>query len=483
LGTASIAITSAAGTASVAVTVVAGLPTLSLAPQPVSLSPTDVPRAYSVSLSHPDNVQHVVSVSSTNPAVATVSPPSLTFAPGEAAKTITVSPVAIGVSTLEMASAALQSLSATIFVSNPLAGETFQYAAPLGVVIEAPPGSVNLGPFASPVLGINTGAYITGVAPGGLAIGSGPTTLVVSGHQLSGVTGLSITPSTGLTLGALSVAPNGNSLSVPVSVAADAATGERRVSLAGANAPYVAVPANGDQFLVTLTAPQVVSVDPIFAVTGTTGATLTIRGSNLQRAQAVTFTPSAGISVGAFPSPSADGTSLTVDFSVAPFAPTGVRVVRVTTPGGASHAEASPANSLLVANEVVATYRPIYGPRVGVVLQSPQPETPQSAYSTALRLAFGAAATALSPSAGSVGQTLQLAISGYELDAVTAVEISPAAGLTAGAPVVSPDGLAVTIELTIAPDAAQTLRSVRVLAGSVNIPFVNPDAALFRVQP
>ena len=483
LGTASISISSSAGTAAAAITVVPGLPSLAFGPQPVSLSPAGAPRTYTVSLSHADNIEHVVTVASANPSVATASPASLTFAPGELAKSVTVAPQAVGITAIELSSSTLASTSVAVFVSNPLAGETFQYAPVVGVVVESAPGTTNLGPFASPVLGIAKGAYITGVAPAGLMIGTGPTELVISGSELSGVTGVSVLPSTGLTLGAVSVAPDGRSVSVPVTVAADAPANERQVILAGAHGPYIAVPANADQFLVTLTPPQIVSIDPIFAVTGTTGATLTVRGSNLQRAQSITLTPSTGISVGAFPNVSADGTSLTAGFSVAALAPTGVRVVRVTTPGGTSEDIASPANSLLVANEVLATYRPIYGAPLGVVLQGAAPAIPQNAFGSLLGVAFGPTAAALAPAAASVGQTIDLAISGYQLEGVTSVQISPADGLTLGSPTVSQDGLTVTVSLAIASNAAQTLRTVKLLAGTTNIPFANQNAALFRVQP
>jgi hypothetical protein len=307
--------------------------------------------------------------------------------------------------------------------------------------------------------------------------------VVISGNDLAGVTALSVSPPTGITLGQFSAAPDGRSITVPVTLAPDAVPDVRRFVLSGPQQPYVAIPASADTFVVARAAPTLESVDPIFAVTGTTTATLTVRGDNLQAARALTFTPPTGISVGAFPVVSADGKVLTIDFSVGPFAPTGARVVRVVTPGGTSDATASAANTFFIVNEVLAVYRPIYTAPVGVVLESvPQPVTNQ-AFATRLGVAFGASGVGLAPTQASVGQTINLTISGYELGGVTAVQMVPPDGLTVGAPVASPDGLSVTVSVVIAPTAPQTLRAVRLLVGTNNIPFANQGAALFRVLP
>jgi hypothetical protein len=307
--------------------------------------------------------------------------------------------------------------------------------------------------------------------------------VVISGNDFAGVSGLSVAPATGITLGQFSVAPDGRSISVPVTLDAGAAPEPRKVVLSGPQQPYVGIPPNVDTFLVTRTPPTMASVDPIFAVTGTTTATLTVRGNLLHAARAVTLTPPDGISVGAFPVVSADGRTLTIDFSVASFAPTGPRVVRVTTPGGTSSAIASETNTLLVVNEVLAVYRPIHTAPVGVVLQSEPPQITTQTFATRLGVAFGASAVSLAPASASAGQTIDLTISGYELGGVTAVQMVPADGLTVGAPVTAADGLSVTVSVVIAPSAPATVRNVRLLVSTTNVPFANQGAALFRVQP
>ena len=483
LGPASISIANSAGSTSVSILVNPVLPKLALSPQPVALMPTDAPRSYTVSLSSADGVEHVVAVASANSAVASVTPSSLTFAPGETTKTITVTPQALGVTAINVTSATLGNVSAPVYVANPLAGQNFQYSAVLGVLLQQGPGTANVGPVAAPVVGISRGAYISGVAPSDLPAGSGPHTVVISGNDLSGVTGLAVNAPAGITLGAFSIAADGRSISVPVTLAPEATPDTRRFVLSGPQQPYVAIPQNADTFLVARAAPIMESVEPIFAVTGTTSATLTIRGANLQAARSVSFTPPDGISVGAFPAVNADGRTLTIDYSVSSFAPTGPRVVRVTTPGGTTDATASPANTFLVVNEVIAVYRPIYTAPVGVVLQgAPQPVTTQ-AFATRLGVAFGPTGISLAPASASAGQSITLTISGHQLGGLTAVQMVPADGVTLGAPVASPDGLSATVSVVIAPNALQTLRSVRLLVGTTIVPFANEAAAQFRVLP
>lgn len=483
LGPAGISITNSAGSASVSILVNPVLPKLALSPQPVALTPSDAPRSYTVSLSSADGVEHVVAVASANGAVASVTPSSLTFAPGETAKTITVTPQALGVTAISLTSATLGNVSAPVYVATPLAGSNLVYSAVVGVLLQQAPGTANVGPVAAPLLGVARGAYISGVAPRDLPAGSGPHTVVISGNDFAGVTALAVTPPAGITLGAFSIAPDGRSISVPLTLAVGAVPDIRRFVLTGPLQPYVGIPPNADTFLVARAVPTMESVDPIFAVTGTTGATLTIRGANLHAARSVSVTPPDGISVGAFPAVSADGRTLTVDFSVASFAATGPRVVRVTTPGGTSDAVGGSTNTLLVVNEVLATYRPIYSAPVGVVLQSAPQQVPSLTFATQVGVAFGRTGISLAPLSATAGQTISLTISGYELGGVTAVQMTPADGLTIGAPVASPDGLSVTVSVEIAPGAPATLRAVRPLVGTAIVPFTNEAAAQFRVLP
>ena len=486
LGVQQIALSNAAGSTSASITVSGVQPTLGMSPLPIAVPPNGSARNFFVSLSTADNVAHVVNVASANTAIATVSPASVTIPAGQTEVIVSIAGLSAGTTAINLTSATLAGTSVPVFVTSEFTGLTTSFAKPLGIVLEGAPGgtSTTFGPFASPLVGVVVGAYLDNVAPKTLAIGTGPTPLVITGAGLEGVTAVNIQPSDGLTLGAINVAPDGRSVTVPVTVAANAATTVRKVVLSGAQQPYIAARAGADQIQITLSPPEIFSMDPIFATIGTTGATLTVRGRNLQAAQSVSFTPGSGISVSNTPVVNADGTILTIVYSINPLSQAGDHVVTVVTPGGSSGTTATAANTFHVVNEVQAVYTPIASPLLGVVLQdgtAPPPQT-LNAFSPHLGVAYGPVATAISPAVGIIGTNVALTINGHELSGVTAVQFAPADGLTVGAPSVSPDGRTVNVSVTIASDAPQTLRTVRPLAGSTAVPFANANAALFRVS-
>jgi YD repeat-containing protein len=486
LGSHSIGIANAGGSVSVQLAVNPVLPKLNMSPLPIAVPPTGASRNFFVTLSSPDNINHVVTVASSNPAIATVTPNTLTFVAGETEKLVSVAGQSAGLAAINLTSTLLAPNSVPVFVTAEFAGITTSFAPLLQVVKEDPSGPppVSFGPFASPSVGIAKGAYIQGLAPDRLAAGSGPTSLVISGGGLGGVTGVSLVPADGLTLGAISVAPDGNSVTVPVTVAPNAGITVRKVELAGAAQPYIAARPGADQFQITRAPPEIDSIAPIFATTGTTAATLTIRGRNLHAAQAVSFAPGSGISVSNTPSASADGTILTVAYSVDPLAPTGAHAVTVTTPGGTSNAAPTATNTFSVVNEVQALYTPIASAHLGVVKEdpTPPPAATLSAFSSMLGVVVPPAATGISPAVGIVGTSVTLSISGFGLDGVTAVQISPADGLTLGALSANPDGASVSLPLTIAVDAPRTLREVKPFVGATQVLFTDPASALFRVS-
>ena len=486
LGPQQITLSNAAGSATTTITVSGVLPVLGMSPLPIAVPPNGSARNFFVSLSIPDNVDHIINVASANTAIATVSPPSVTIPAGQTEVIVSIAGQSAGTTAINLTSATIAGTSVPVFVTSEFTGLTTSFAKALGVVLEGTPGGTptTFGPFASPLVGVVVGAYLDNVAPKTLAIGTGPTPLVITGVGLEGVTAVSIQPADGLTLGAISVAPDGRSVTVPVTVAANAATTVRKVVLAGAQQPYIAARPGADQVQITLSPPEILSMDPIFATIGTTGATLTVRGRNLQAAQSVSFTPGTGISVSNTPVVNVDGTILTIVYSINPLAQAGDHVVTVITSGGSSGTAATAANTFHVINEVQAVYTPIASPLLGVVLQDGSAPPPQTlnAYSSLLGVSVGAVATAISPAVGITGQSVNLAITGFELNGVTAVQLVPPDGITAGSLSVAPDGRTANVSLTIAADAPQTLRTVRPLAGSTAVPFTNSNAALFRVS-
>jgi YD repeat-containing protein len=484
LGAQSITLRNAAGSVSAALTVNPALPTLGMTPQPIAVPPDNAPRNFFVTLSNADNVDYVVSLSSTTPSVAAVSPASITIPAGQTQVLVTVTGKGIGTTSVALAAPGLASTSFPVFVTADFAGARTSFAQALGVVLQATGGTPTPRLTASKPVGIVKGAYIDSVAPGALVIGTGPTTLVVNGVALDGVTGVSIVPPDGLTVGAPTVAPDGRSVRVPVTVAANAPTTVRKVLLAGPQQPYIAARPGADQFQIALPAAQIFSLSPFFAPVGTTAMTLTIRGQNLQGTQKVTFTPSAGIEVDALPAASADGSTVTLNISIAQNAATSNRVVQVVTPGGISDATPTAANTFQVVNQVGSVFTPINAAPVGVVLQDVAAPPPSfSSYSNLIGVAVGSVVTGVTPATATIGQTTPVTIQGNELQGVNSVQVSPPDGVTVSAPVPAVDGKSVTVSVTVTSDAPQTLRGLRVLAGSVSVPFSNPGASQFRVTP
>src|SRR5207244_6435279 len=130
------------------------------------------------------------------------------------------------------------------------------------------------------------------------------------------------------------------------------ATTLRQVAVAAASgAPLTAAAPIADRLLITFPPPEITSIDPLFAVPGSS-VPFTVRGRNLQSTLSVNFSPSTGITAGSAPSVSADGTQLTTTLAVALTAPLGARTVTVTTPGGASDATPTAANTLTVTHVI-----------------------------------------------------------------------------------------------------------------------------------
>jgi hypothetical protein len=109
-----------------------------------------------------------------------------------------------------------------------------------------------IGPVSSPVVGVVVGSSIQAISPKVAAAGSGPIAIVITGSGLEGVTGVNITPSQGLSLEAFSVSSDGNSVTVPITVAADAAPTVRMISLSGTTGPYLPAAPDADRIQIVL---------------------------------------------------------------------------------------------------------------------------------------------------------------------------------------------------------------------------------------
>lgn len=486
LGNGALRLTSAAGSANAAIAVGPPLPKIQVDPTPLAIPPDNTSHQFTVRLSNTDLIDHTIGLAASNGSFA-VSPTSVTIPAGQMSAQAGIKGISGGLASLLLSSATLGNTSVPVFVTTEFVGISTSYSGQLGVVLQSNSsggGSGVASQLVSRGVGIVIGSYLGGVAPNAFALGSGPTLLTVNGVGLEAAQSVAIVPNTGVTLGAVSVAPDGKSLSVPLTVAADAPISPRRVVVK--NAAGVAYPvavADADRINVVRLPPEIISIDPLFGTPGTT-MSLTIRGRNLQDVLAVTVDPANAITVDALPQVNGDGTVVTVNLAIGPTAASGPRTVRVQTPGGSSTGTAGAANTFSVVNEIQGAVTPVVSSPVGVLLQSntsPSSSSVSVFTTSALGVAVGPVATGIAPNIGIIGQSVSLTVQGSGLNGVNAVQLVPATGLTVGSPTVAPDGKSLTVPVAVDASAPQTWRTVRLLAGTAVIPFAAPDTSLFRV--
>lgn len=485
LGPQQLTFRNAAGSTSVGLTVNPVLPVVQIAPLPIAIPPDNVSRQVTLTLTSADTIDHSFTVSSGNTSVLVVTPSSVTIPAGQISAALSVKGIAAGITAINLVSPTLGNYSAPVYVTTEFAGINSNFSSLVGVMVgqaNSQPTSINVAPVASPSVGVTFGGYIKNIVPNSLAIGTGPTTLTINGDSLQGAS-VSINPATGLTLGTVNIASDGKSLTVPVTVQPDAPTTLRQVVVTGPLGRIKPAGADADRLSITLPMPTVTSVAPLFATAGTNSLTFVVRGTNLQGGQ-VTITPANDIAVGTTPTISTDGTQLTTQINLSPSASLGPRLVQVSTPGGISDSNLTAFNTFDVVTQINQSITPILSPVVGVVMQTnAQPvSNTYGAYAPLVGIALGSVVSNVTPRAGSIGQTVAVTVSGSDLQNVTAVQLLPNTGVTADTPVVASDGKSFTVNLTIASNAPVSVRTLKVLAGSVAIPFSNPFASQFQVS-
>ena len=252
--------------------------------------------------------------------------------------------------------------------------------------------------------------------------------------------------------------------------------------LAGAGAPYRAGFPEADRLVVARPTPEVDSIEPLFARPGDT-VNLRVRGRSLQDAGTISFVPESNLAASNQSSVNSDGTELSTVVTVGVLASAGPRVLQVSTPGGRSAAEASPANTFTIVEKLQGDVSPIASGLLGVVR-----ETAAEAGTKAIRtdsasvgLALGPAVQRVEPQSGAIGTSMNLEVFGSELTGTDEAQFSPPDGLTVGTPNVDADGRRMVIGLSIAADAPQTVRRLSVKAGGRALPTAASEAATFSV--
>jgi YD repeat-containing protein len=477
-------LTNAAGSANFNITLAPTLPVANFSPQPIAIPPDNSPRSVSLVLSNTDTLPHTLNLSSDNAAIATVSPASVSLAAGQSSVIVQITGKAGGLTTLRANSATLANASAPVFVTAEFSGVQTSYAPVVGVVVERPPvqNTLTLNGLSSPLVGVAVGNFYNALAPKA-AIRGQTTTFTFSGAGLQGVSGATVTPSSGITVTSVTPAVDGKTVSVQVAVSANADLTQRRIALSGSNAPYRAAVPGADTFWVASGLPEIDSVEPFQVAPGTNGISFVVRGRHLHNAERILIPSSSGVFISPVFSVNDAGTVLTGGMEVPLSAVPGTYVVQVATAAGVSSATPAPANSFQVVNEISNIFTPITSALVGVVNGTPPTNNSLTGplFSQLVGISVGSAVHNATPRAGIIGTQVNLTLSGNELGSVNAVTLTPSTGITVGSPTPAGDGKTVTVPLTIAADAPRTLRRLQVMAGTTVLPFSNVEASTFLV--
>jgi len=228
LGAQQINIRNAAGTASASISVNPALPKLSMTPQPIAVAANSPARSFSVTLSNADTVDHVVSVTSANPAIAIVSPPSITFSAGQIEAVVSITGQSVGSTVINLNSSTLTAIVVPVGVGPTPLGDAVSVTRSLsvhmpGVIPGAPSGNA-MSVTAQPV-----SVHMPGVIPGApsgnaMSVTAQPVSVHMPGVIPGAPPGdaVSVTQPVSVHVpGVISGAPTGNAMSVtqPVSVA------------------------------------------------------------------------------------------------------------------------------------------------------------------------------------------------------------------------------------------------------------------------
>lgn len=473
----------ASGSALASVTVLQAPPQVKVTPAPLAVPPDTLPHSFTVSLTSADSVDHVFTASTGDSSIASVSPATFTIPAGQTSFVQQLTGKKLGQTSLTLSSD-LGNLSTPVYVTTEYSGLNTAYAPLIGVVKTATTGptTTTISPIVSPQVGVTFGGYMKSVSPSNLMIGTGPILLTIVGDGLNSVTSVNVTPNDGLTLGSINVAPDGKSVTLPITIASNASLTTRQVVVVAGSTRVVPLTASADRIKVVTQGPIIESISPVNAAPGSI-INLTIRGRNLADLFAIDFTPASGITVSSVFTIDAAGTVINTTASIAPDAPTGPRVMTLETLAGVSDSTPSAANTFTVVSQVTGSVTPVVSPPVGVVLQSGAPAATTSVglYAPNVGVGVGSLVNGVTPQSGVIGTTFDLTLQGQELAGVTAIGFNPANGISVGSPVVAPDGKSVTASVTIDAAAAQTSRAISVIAGTKAVPFARPNLNQFLV--
>ncbi len=418
-----------------------------------------------------------------------------------------VGPRAVTVQTTAGESDATLSPANTFNVVNEFTAIYDPIISPLvGVVLgDVAGGTTQTYGLTSDQVGVILGKAIKAVSPATGAQGQS-LTLTLTGQGFAAPASVTLSPSTGLTLGTVAVSADGTSITLPLSIASDAPLSVRAIQATSGGAALAFANAKSSQFLVTAPVPVLQSVEPITVPVGSPALAFTLRGRNFQNVQQVKVTPPEGITVG-IAQVNATGDTVTVAIDIAATAATGARVVSIVTPAGESASASSPANTITLVSVSTVTYSPIFSDLVGVqvgdaatgssfpatlvaplvgisVAETSVPVTSSYGLNSAhVGIAVGSTATGVAPQGYVRGASSTLIVSGLAFPAGATVAVNPATGVTLGAVAVSADGSSLSVPLTVAIDAALGVRAVLLSSVSGPITFTPAASSTITISP
>jgi hypothetical protein len=382
-------------------------------------------------------------------------------------------------------------------------------SALIGVVVgdaTPPPRTATMQP-ASVLVGVLAGAGITDVQPRTAVIAT-ETQVTVRGAGLQTVDGVSFVPATGLSLvGAPQANEAGTELRFTVRAEANAPLGLRRLVLSVGNRPVTYVRPTDATLLVAAPIPELVAVEPQVMRVGQGTVRLSLRGRNFINVTGARLEPSAGIAVNGPFEASADGSTLSFDAIIGAAAAPGVHTVVITSAAGESSAVPVPGNTVRIAAQVGPTYANVLtsvvgvvngqvtlppqtfdttpaSSLVGVVVGEPPAPEPVSRTVAAgpVGVVVGSAVRSLSPGGWLRGASGTILIEGQGLDAVASVTVAPATGLLLGSPVAGEGGTRLEVPVSVAPDAPEVVRVLRLRnAAGTEVLFTQPEANRFGI--
>ncbi|MCK4674726.1 MAG: hypothetical protein KAT61_02345, partial [Gammaproteobacteria bacterium] len=395
--------------------------------------------------------------------------------------------------------------SNTLTIANGINGEVPLTSLPLGIAVGSNTEQ-KLVSIVSPELSVVRGAAVTAVQP---LQSSTDTTirLTIEGFGLDNVTAINFEPDQGITVSSPQITADGLSLTVDVTIAGDADTTSRKLSVLTASTNLSFIDPEVSQFLVLGPAPQINYISPNFIVAGSV-STISVSGQAFDLLESVRIEPSQGITVSA-PQINAEETLITLQLTAEPGVLRGYRTLIVSSTAGESSSVPSAANQLNVVTAEVLTINsslvsPLLGilkddgslgttrrdltivsDLVGVFIPEQSALITKTLYSQPLSVVKGSYLQTITPDAIETGTTSTLTISGVGLQDATAIEFLPADGLSLQSLLsINAEATKINVDITVDADAEKTVRRIVVFqnGGTDNaLPYVKAESAIIDI--